>query len=365
MSRKQPFQKYKAKRAVPRPERAQAATPAAERERIAKVMARAGLTSRREAEVWIAAGRVSVNGVKLDTPAHTVGPNDKIEVDGEPLPTRERTRLFLYNKPKGLITTNSDPEGRATIFQNLPKSLPRVVSVGRLDFNSEGLLLLTNDGGLARTLELPSTGWLRRYRVRAMGRGDQTALDRLKKGVTVEGISYGPIHATLDREQGANLWLTVDLREGKNREIRKALGHIGLNVNRLIRVSFGPFQLGEIAPGQVEEVKTRTLQEQLGESLMQLSHSDFNAPLREAPKPVKPPERVARASTGKPREREPQTNKKPFGKPRRDDRAPTNERSPGRYRSKEKEGRNPRVTREQPRDAKPRSKRPFRPKGKK
>jgi 23S rRNA pseudouridine2605 synthase len=257
-----------------------------DRERIAKVIARAGLASRRETEAWIVAGRVKVNGEVLKTPATTVSPNDKIEVDGTPLPTRERTRLFLYNKPRGLVTTNSDPEGRPTIFQNMPNDLPRVVSVGRLDINSEGLLLLTNDGGLSRILELPSTGWLRRYRVRANGRTDQQRLNSLKKGITVEGVVYGTIEATLDSEKGANQWLTIGIREGKNREVRKVLEHIGLKVNRLIRVSFGPFELGEIKEGAVEEVPTGVLREQIGGELEKLSQSDFDAPVREAVRPV-------------------------------------------------------------------------------
>src|SRR5688572_2375138 len=236
-------------------------------ERIAKVMARAGLCSRRDAETWIGAGRVSVNGQLLASPAYNVRPGDRVEVDGKPLPVRERTRLFRYHKPRGLMTTNRDPQGRATLFEKLPKDLPRLVSVGRLDFNSEGLLLLTNDGGLKRALELPETGWLRRYRVRANGQVTQEQLDRLKNGVTVEGVSYGAIDAKLDRVQGSNVWITVGMREGKNREVRKVLGSLGLTVGRLIRVSYGPFQLAELAPGAVEEVKTRTLREQISERI--------------------------------------------------------------------------------------------------
>jgi 23S rRNA pseudouridine2605 synthase len=254
---------------------------ARDKERIAKVMARAGLCSRRDAEAWILAGRVAVNGERLASPAFTVTKNDRIEVDGKPLPGRERTRLFLYHKPKGLVTTNRDERGRPTIFGALPKHLPRLMTVGRLDINSEGLLLLTNDGGLARALELPETGWLRRYRVRANGRVTQAALDRLSRGITVEGIKYGPIQATLDREQASNVWLTLGLREGKNREVRNVLRELGLSVNRLIRVSYGPFQLGELAPASVEEVKMRVLREQLGGKVERLAGADFSAPLRE------------------------------------------------------------------------------------
>jgi len=270
-------------------------------ERIAKVMARAGLCSRREAEAWIAAGRVAVNGIALTSPAFNVTARDAVVVDGKPLPTRERTRLFRYHKPRGLVTTARDPQGRTTLFERLPKELPRLVSVGRLDINSEGLLLLTNDGGLKRALELPETSWLRRYRVRAHGKATQDDLDRLKKGVTIEGIAYGAVDAKLDRVQGANVWLTIGLREGKNREVRKVLASIGLAVNRLIRVSYGPFQLAELAEGAVEEVKTRTLRDQVSEKIARAAGVDFDAPLREAereppaPKPrPRAPEREVR-----------------------------------------------------------------------
>ncbi len=248
-------------------------------ERVAKVIARVGLGSRREAEQWIAAGRVAVNGAVIDTPARNVAATDRISIDGKPLPARERTRLFLYHKPRGLVTARADPQGRPTVFARLPQELPRLVSVGRLDFNSEGLLLLTNDGGLARALELPATGWLRRYRVRAHGAVTQARLDELCAGATVDGVRYRPIEATLDRVQGSNLWLTVALREGKNREVRNVLGHLGLTVTRLIRISFGPFRLGELPAGAVEEVRTRALREQLGERVIALSGANFSAPI--------------------------------------------------------------------------------------
>lgn len=235
--------------------------------RIAKAIARAGLCSRREAERWIAQGRIAVNGATLTTPAREVTPADLITVDGTPLPVAEPVRLWRYYKPRGLVTTHRDPQGRPTVFDHLPPGLPRVISVGRLDFNSEGLLLLTTDGALARHLELPSTGWLRRYRVRARGRITQQRLDGLKEGVEVDGIRYGPIEATLDREQGANVWLTIGLREGKNREVRKVLGTLNLEVGRLIRISFGPFQLLDLEPGQAEAVKRRVLIDQLGAGL--------------------------------------------------------------------------------------------------
>jgi 23S rRNA pseudouridine2605 synthase len=248
-------------------------------ERIAKVVSRAGLASRRDAEEWIVQGRVTVNGRVINSPALDVTANDAITVDGKPLPPRERTRLFLFHKPRGLMTTHADPEGRPTVFDNLPEGLPRLISIGRLDFNTEGLLLLTNDGGLARALELPDTGWLRRYRVRAHGEVTQAQLDELKKGVEVDGVKYGSIDATLERDQGANVWLVFAIREGKNREVRNVMAHLGLEVNRLIRVSYGPFQLAELGEGEVEEVKTRVLREQLGEKIAALAGADFNRPM--------------------------------------------------------------------------------------
>jgi len=248
-------------------------------ERIAKVVARAGLCSRRDAEEWVTQGRVSVNGRQINSPALDVTANDVITVDGKPLPERERTRLFMYHKPRGLMTTHADPEGRPTVFDHLPEDLPRLISIGRLDFNTEGLLLLTNDGGLARTLELPDTGWLRRYRVRAHGNVTQAQLDELKNGVEVDGVKYGAIDATLERDQGANVWLVFAIREGKNREVRNVCAHLGLEVNRLIRISYGPFQLGELEEGEVDEVKTRVLREQLGEKIAEAAGADFGRQL--------------------------------------------------------------------------------------
>ena len=262
-------------------------------ERVAKVIARAGLASRRQAEAWIAAGRVAINGSVITSPALNVTAADRIVVDGAPLRARERTRLFLYHKPRGLVTTHSDPEGRDTIFRALPRNLPRLISVGRLDINTEGLLLLTNDGGLARVLELPATGWLRRYRVRALGRVRQEALDQLRGGITLDGIRYGPIEATLDREQGANAWMTFGIREGKNREVRKVLESLGLKVNRLIRVAFGPFDLGDLDDGMVREIETSELRAKLGEQIVTDSGADFDAPIVED-KPEQQPPRHAR-----------------------------------------------------------------------
>ncbi len=232
--------------------------------RIAKVLARAGLASRREAEAMILAGRVAVNGKRIDSPALNVGPRDRVSVDGKPLPEAEPARLWLYHKPLGLVTTTKDEDGRPTVFDNLPEDMPRVMSVGRLDLNSEGLLLLTNDGGLKRKLELPSTGWLRKYRVRVNGAPDDALLAPLRAGVVIEGERFLPMNVSIDRQQGANAWLTIGIREGRNREIRRALSHVGLSVNRLIRVSYGPFQLGTLAKGAVEEVKARVLRDQLG-----------------------------------------------------------------------------------------------------
>ncbi|MGG5822995.1 pseudouridine synthase [Falsiroseomonas sp. HW251] len=233
-------------------------------ERIAKWLARAGVASRREAEKLIADGKVKLNGKVVETPATFVAAGDKVNVEGKPVAPPERTRLFRYHKPDGLVTTHRDPQGRPTVFEKLPPGLPRVVSIGRLDLNSEGLLLLTNDGELARRLELPSNGWLRRYRVRVHGAVDEKQLAYLARGITVEGVAYGPIEAGLDSRQGANAWLTVSLKEGKNREVRRVMAHLGLQVTRLIRVAYGPFQLGALPRAGVEEVHPRILRDQLG-----------------------------------------------------------------------------------------------------
>ncbi|RWB94202.1 MAG: pseudouridine synthase [Mesorhizobium sp.] len=259
----------------PRPRPPEATEEAGER--IAKRLARAGLASRRDAEELIAAGRVKVNGRVLSSPAFNVMPGDIIHLDGMEIPPIERTRLFLFHKPAGVVTTNRDPEGRKTVFDVLPADLPRLMTIGRLDINTEGLLLLTNDGGLARVLELPATGWLRRYRVRVHGKVEESALAGLREGIAVDGVFYGAIEATLDREQGTNAWLTLGLREGKNREVRNILGSLGLDVTRLIRISFGPFQLDDLPEGHVLEIKGRVLRHQLGERLVEESGANFDA----------------------------------------------------------------------------------------
>ncbi|MFV0491407.1 MAG: pseudouridine synthase [Pseudorhodobacter sp.] len=233
-------------------------------ERIAKVLSRAGVASRREAERLIALGQVTVNGKTIESPALNVTGKDRITVAGKPVGAPEPPRLWLYHKPLGLVTSAADEKGRETVFDRLPADLPRVMTIGRLDLNSEGLLLLTNDGGLKRKLELPSTGWLRKYRVRVRGNPEDATLTPLREGITVEGERFQPMQVTLDRQQGANAWLTIGLREGKNREIRRAMAAIGLTVNRLIRIGYGPFRLNEIKPGEVEEVRPRILRDQLG-----------------------------------------------------------------------------------------------------
>lgn len=232
-------------------------------ERIAKRLARAGLCSRRDAERWITDGRVAVNGTTLDSPACVVRSGDVVQVDGKVIPEPEPARLWRYYKPSGLVTTARDEKGRTTVFERLPPDMPRVISVGRLDLTTEGLLLLTNDGELARFLELPATGWTRRYRVRVFGEVNEVKLAELAKGPTIEGVKYGPIEAVLDRIQGRNAWLTVSLKEGKNREIRKVMEALDLQVNRLIRVAYGPFQLGKLEEGTVEEVPKRVVREQV------------------------------------------------------------------------------------------------------
>ena len=241
-----------------------AANDAAPGERIAKVIARAGICSRRDAEKLIAEGRVAVNGEKITTPALRVGEDALIAIDGKPVPAAEPTRLWRYHKPAGLVTSHRDPEGRATVFANLPKGLPRVLSVGRLDINSEGLLLLTNDGELARKLELPSQGWVRRYRARLFGKVTQEDLSKLAKGITVDGVHYGPVTAELERAKGPYAWVTLSLKEGKNREVKRLMEHLGLKVARLIRVSFGPFHLGHLPEGAAEEIPGKVWREQLG-----------------------------------------------------------------------------------------------------
>ena len=243
-------------------------------DRIAKVIARAGVCSRRDAEKLIAEGRVALNGEKVLTPATRIGANDVVAIDGKPLAEPEPARLWRYHKPAGLVTTHRDPQGRPTVFANLPGRIPRVVSVGRLDFNSEGLLLLTNDGGLARKLEIPSAGWTRRYRVRLFGKVDQSELDKLAQGITIGSTKYGPVIADLERSRGMYSWATVSLREGKNREVKRVMEHLGLKVARLIRVQFGPFHLGQLAEGETEEYPARLWREQLGIGRKRREHKE-------------------------------------------------------------------------------------------
>lgn len=239
--------------------------PAAER--IAKVLARRGVASRRAAEELIAAGRVEVEGETVTSPATRIAPDAAIRVDGAPVAAAEAARLWRYHKPAGLVTTHKDPQGRPTVFERLPPELPRVISIGRLDLTSEGLLLLTNDGALARTLELPATGWTRRYRVRLYGRLTPADIARLAEGITVEEVRYGPVEVTVERETPSHVWAQVGLKEGKNREIRRLMEHLGLRVGRLIRIAYGPFQLGNLAPGAIEEVNPKVLRDQLGRRL--------------------------------------------------------------------------------------------------
>ncbi|MFK7753674.1 MAG: pseudouridine synthase [Sedimentitalea sp.] len=259
-------------------------TPPPPGDRIAKVLARAGVASRRDAERMIEAGRITVNGEKLTSPALNVTDKDRILVDGKPLQAPEEARLWLYHKPSGLVTTTRDEKGRQTIFDALPEDMPRVLSVGRLDLNSEGLILLTNDGAIKRKLELPSTGWLRKYRVRINGRPTEDAFKPLRRGLVIEGEKFQPMTVTIDRQQGANAWLTIALREGKNREIRRAVEQVGFTVNRLLRVSYGPFQLGQLKPGEVEEIRRRVMRDQLG----------LETPETLKPKPQRGPRRAKR-----------------------------------------------------------------------
>lgn len=270
----------------PAPKPPAKATDTPEGERIAKVLSRAGVASRREAERLIEMGEVKVNGKVITSPALNVTAKDRITVRGEPVGQPEPPRLWLYYKPEGLVTSAADEKGRDTVFDHLPEDMPRVMSVGRLDLNSEGLLLLTNDGELKRRLELPSTGWLRKYRVRVKGNPTDPDLEPLRKGVTVDGETFQKMDVKLDRHQGANAWLTVGLREGKNREIRRAMAHIGLTVNRLIRISYGPFRLNELQPGEVEEVKPRVLRDQLGLALADASAAPGKAEGKPAAKPA-------------------------------------------------------------------------------
>ena len=283
-------------------------------ERIAKVIARSGVASRRDAEKMILAGRVTVNGKKVESPALDVKPSDKVVIDGKPIDAPQETRLWLYYKPLGLVTTEKDEQGRRTIFDEMPEEMPRVLNVGRLDLNSEGLLLLTNDGGLKRRLELPETGWLRKYRVRVNGRPTTETFDPLRRGITIDGEDFQPMEVSLDRQQGANAWLTVGIREGKNREIRRAMGEVGMTVNRLIRVSYGPFRLNDMQPGAVVEVKRKMLRDQLGDRL--LSGIEDGKPPRSERMAPKPGARKPRPEGGERPARGEGDERKSFGRQR-------------------------------------------------
>jgi 23S rRNA pseudouridine2605 synthase len=288
-------------------------------DRIAKVLSRAGVASRRDAERMISEGRVKVNGKPVTSPALNVLPSDRILVDGKPVDPPEPTRLWLYHKPAGLVTSDNDELGRATVFEQLPEGMPRVMSVGRLDLTSEGLLILTNDGEVKRKLELPATGWLRRYRVRINGSVSEDKLDELRRGITVDGVDYQPMDVTFDRQQGANAWLTIAIREGKNREIRRVMEALGVTVNRLIRTSYGPFQLGNLAAGAVEELPRRQVRDQLG-----LIDPDEDGPSKPAqgrkpgPKSARPAGPVMRSTKGpRPGEDAPRPARSAAAKPAR------------------------------------------------
>ena len=309
---------------VPRPARPKpAAKPekTTEGERIAKTLSRAGIASRREAERLIEAGEVQVNGKTITSAALNVTATDRITVSGQPVGAPEPARLWLYYKPEGLVTSASDEKGRETVFDHLPEDMPRVMSIGRLDLNSEGLLLLTNDGGLKRTLELPSTGWLRKYRVRVKGNPTDPELEPLRRGITVDGDKFQPMEVVLDRHQGSNAWLTVGLREGKNREIRRAINAIGMIVNRLIRISYGPFRLNDLQPGDVEEIRARILRDQLGPLMPGGVAPEEDAPTKAAARrPGAKPTIRTTARTGGERAEAPRT--KPGAKPAADAPAP-------------------------------------------
>ena len=285
-------------------------------ERIAKRIARAGICSRREAEAMIRAGRVTLNGTILDSPAIVVSSSDHITVDGNTLPMAEATRLWRYYKPRGLVVSNKDEKDRATVFDQLPEQMPRVMSVGRLDLDTEGLLLLTNDGGLARYLELPATGWTRKYRVRVRGIVDSEKLDELASGVTIDGIHYAEIKARLDKQMPSNAWLTLALTEGKNREIRHIMEYLGYPVSRLLRLSYGPFQLGKLEEGKVEEVKPAILKDQLGDmadsfSIASAAHTPSASTQKNRPKKpaFKGGKLRAKKSFGKPKNNTRKTRK--------------------------------------------------------